>query len=189
MLARSEHRASRWDPIDLAALAAHTVERCRSTAAAAGIEFRLELGRCPVAGDAALLDRLVGNLVDNATRHNRSPGGWVEVTTTVADGHALLHVMNSGPPVDADEIPALFEPFTRQSGARLGDAKGFGLGLSIVAAVVSAHGGRVEARPGPEGGLLVTVQLPVGPQVEPIAPWEADDAAPLSAAGAPVRPR
>ena len=67
---------------------------------------------------------------------------------------------SSGPEVPPDRVDELFEPFRRGPVERTGAARGAGLGLSIVRAVVLAHGGAVSARPVVGGGLSVTVRLP-----------------------------
>ncbi|WP_228389689.1 sensor histidine kinase [Streptomyces smaragdinus] len=112
----------------------------------------------PVTGDPRLLERLVGNLVDNARRHNR-PGGWIRLTTGVRDGRSELRVVNSGPVVNAADIDRLFQPFQRLH-PRTAGPPGHGLGLSIVAAIAAAHDADVEADPGPRGGLDVRVRFP-----------------------------
>jgi signal transduction histidine kinase len=116
--------------------------------------------RC-VAGDAALLEQLVVNLVQNAVRHNE-PGGAVQLR--VAAAGPALEVFNTGPHVPPESIPELFEPFRRGGTQRTGSDRGVGLGLSIVASIATAHRGSVAAVPGPSGGLCVTVELP-GPDV------------------------
>ena len=119
-----------------------------------GVEVRT--GPRTVAGDPVLLERLVVNLIDNAVTYNHT-GGWVRVE--VADTPALA-VSNTGPQIDPETVPALFEPFHRGSPDRTGDTKHSGLGLSIVRSVADAHGGRADARSRPDGGLDVTVWLP-----------------------------
>jgi signal transduction histidine kinase len=114
-----------------------------------------------VTGDRPLLERLAGNLVENAVRHNR-PGGWVRVETSADRATVRLEVASTGPLVAESEVPGLFEPFRRQGEARTGSDGGVGLGLSIVRSVVAAHGGTVEAHPVPGGGLAVTVRLARG---------------------------
>ncbi len=140
-------------------------QTCREALAAVAVEVRerglqvaTAYGPAVVLGDAGLLGRLAGNLVENAVRHNL-PGGWVRVDTGTVDGRARLQVSNSGAPLDSAEVPALFEPFRRAGAARTA-RRGAGLGLSIVRAVVAAHGGAVEAQARPGGGLVVTVDLP-----------------------------
>jgi signal transduction histidine kinase len=90
-------------------------------------------------------------------RYNR-PGGFVEVRTRSGVGSVELRVENSGPPIDSADAARLAEPFERL--AREADAKGAGLGLSIVRAVSQAHGGTVAIEPRAEGGLVVSVRLP-----------------------------
>jgi signal transduction histidine kinase len=114
----------------------------------------------PALGDRGLLERLVGNLVENGVRHNVD-GGWLRVDTGTVDGRTRLQVMSSGQVVPAEEVPRLFEPFRRQGTARTA-RRGAGLGLSIVRAVATVHGGTVEAEARPDGGLTVTVDLPRG---------------------------
>jgi signal transduction histidine kinase len=111
-----------------------------------------------VLGDRGLLERLVGNLVENGVQHNVD-GGWVRVDAGTVGEHARLQVMSSGPIVPAEEVPRLFEPFRRQGTARTA-RRGAGLGLSIVRAVATVHGGTVTAEARAEGGLTVTVDLP-----------------------------
>ena len=108
-----------------------------------------------VLGNPTLLARLVSNLVDNAVRHNVD-GGWIRIAVT-----SFAFVVETGGPVlDQAKVTALAEPFRRLGTARTGSDAGSGLGLSIVAAVAAAHGGRLvlDARPG--GGLRVRVELP-----------------------------
>ncbi|QGK72137.1 HAMP domain-containing protein [Allosaccharopolyspora coralli] len=109
-------------------------------------------------GDPALLERVVGNLLENAVRHNVD-GGWVEATTRHGPQWTSLCVRSSGTEITLDQVESLFEPFHRAGVARTARA-GTGLGLSIVRAAVAAHGGRVRAEPVGAGGLSVTVDLP-----------------------------
>ncbi|MFD9423619.1 MULTISPECIES: cell wall metabolism sensor histidine kinase WalK [unclassified Streptomyces] len=113
-------------------------------------------GPCTVRGNRLLLAQLVANLLANAVTYN-VPGGSVEMSLTAA---GVLVVRNTGPVVADADIAGFFEPFRRGEGRdRMGP--GSGLGLSIVRSIAVAHGGTVTAVPGPEGGLAVTVQLPV----------------------------
>lgn len=84
----------------------------------------------------------------------------MEVATSTADGQAVLAVRNSGEPVPPEDIRGLFEPFRRLGGDRVGQGRGHGLGLSIAAAVVSAHHGEVNVEPLEGGGLSSVVYLP-----------------------------
>ncbi len=115
-------------------------------------------GAAQVLGDRGLLERLAGNLVENAVRHN-VVGGWLRVDIGTVQGRARLEVSSSGPMVAAEEVAGLFEPFRRHGTARTA-RRGAGLGLAIVRAVAQAHGGTAAAAARPEGGLTVTVDLP-----------------------------
>ena len=159
LLARTEGAGiGERHPVDLAATVPPAVAAVRTEAGHAGLRVRTRPTPAPTNGDPVLLERVTGNLVENAVRHN-VPGGWVEVVTGVRDGVAELCVASSGPEIPAGGVPELFEPFRRGAG-RTAAAPGSGLGLSIVRALVRAHGGTVDATPVPGGGLTVTVRLP-----------------------------
>jgi len=160
LLARSDRGATALAPVDLAALAEEAVAQSAAEAATAGVEFRAQFEPAPTSGDDALLGRLAGNLVENAIRHN-DRGGHVEVVTgPAADaGEVRLAVANSGPVIDPADVDGLFEPFRRLGADRIA-GRGAGLGLSIVRSVTVAHGGRINARPRPGGGLVVEIFLP-----------------------------
>jgi len=115
----------------------------------------------PAVGDPALLERVAGNLLENAVRHNID-GGWIDVRTSATPEWATLRVSSSGVRIDAGHVSELFEPF-RRGGVDRTAQSGTGLGLSIVRAVVIAHHGQVTAAPVPDGGLSVTVHLPAKP--------------------------
>jgi signal transduction histidine kinase len=87
-------------------------------------------------------------------------GGHVHVVTRTDEDFAVLQVGNTGPIIPKDSVPVLFEPFRRLGRDRTGQHRGHGLGLSIVASVVAAHGGTVEALPRDAGGMDVYVRLP-----------------------------
>ena len=171
-LSRSESSLRDSVRLDLADLAGDVASELIGEADDAGITLDLTLDGAPVRGDRALLERLIGNLVENAIRYNRS-GGWVrlDVRTQLVNGHevASVGVENSGSPVPATEITSLFAPFRRGTAATRERPAGYGLGLAIVQSVAAVHGGTVEARPGQAGGLLVRVAIPAA-RSEPSAP-------------------
>ena len=155
-LARSQRGLERREFVDLTALV-----RDRLPESGPRVEARLEAA--PVLGDPQLIERLVVNLTENAVRHNlpAGEGGWVSVWTGLdAAGRAGLRIENSGPLIPADRAAGLFQPFRRLGPERVRKRDGLGLGLSIVAAVVAVHGGRVLARTRTQGGLTVEVSLP-----------------------------
>jgi signal transduction histidine kinase len=156
-LARSEGGVTRRDPVDLADCARTAVAQAGAEATARNLDIRPALEPAPVRGDRRLLERLVANLVENAVRHNVD-GGTVEVATASAAGRSTVEVRNDGPVVPSDAVASLLEPFQRLDRGARGD--GVGLGLSIVRSVAEAHGGSVELRARPAGGLVARVSLP-----------------------------
>ncbi|MCX4457395.1 HAMP domain-containing histidine kinase [Streptomyces sp. NBC_01340] len=161
LLARSDNQIVERKPVDLAEVATQAVDQVHGEAAAKGVKIRGERAAAVVQGNGVLLERIALNLVQNAVRYNVSEDGWVEVTTLVQHGHAVLVVSNTGPVVPAYEIDNLFEPFRRLRTERTGSDKGVGLGLSIARSVARAHGGHIAAEPREGGGLVMRVTLPI----------------------------
>jgi signal transduction histidine kinase len=163
LLARSE-APSAVDPaaartVDLADLVVPALAAMRTEATRRGLRVREQRAPAPTVGDPVLLERVAGNLVENAVRHN-VPAGWVEIRTGVRGASAELYVSSGGPEIAPERVEELFEPFRRGPVDRTADTPGSGLGLSIVRAVVHAHGGTVVAEPVSGGGLTVVVRLP-----------------------------
>ena len=160
VLARSERGIERWSDVDLAGSAETALAVAAPEATLKGVDMRSTLVTVVVRGDAGLLDRLVGNAVENGIRHNFT-GGWVEVRTGRRGSRAYLEVTNTGPVLDDATVATLTEPFRRVGPDRGASDAGFGLGLSIVEGVVNAHLGSMKLRARPGGGLVVRVELPV----------------------------
>ena len=161
-LARAQHGGTvrrstvALDKLATTVLAAH---------AAAINDMHLTVGQdhhdAAMPGDQALLTHLIDNLIDNAIRHNQ-PGGWICVGTGTGTDTARLVVENSGPVLDPDRVGELAQPFRRAVPDRTGaDGTGVGLGLSIVAAIAATHHGTLDLHARPDGGLRVTVTLPL----------------------------
>ena len=159
VLARSDRGAIGREPVDLGAAAERALDAHGEHIRVGELWADMALTPASTAGDPVLLDRMVANIVGNAVLHN-VPGGWLRVATSRSSDRAILEVANGGPAIDPSEVALLFEPF-RRVGGRSADSGGVGLGLSIVASVVTAHGGRVAAHARPEGGLAITVELPL----------------------------
>jgi signal transduction histidine kinase len=147
-------------PFDLTDVAEHVLDQAAEEAAEREVTIHQLLDAAPTTGEAVLVERLVQNLVENAIRHNQ-PKGEVWVTTRRRTEQVELVVANTGLHVPAYEIETIFEPFRRLHGDRLRSDRGSGLGLSIVRVITEAHGGTVVARPREEGGLTITVELPL----------------------------
>jgi len=126
-----------------------------------------------VEGDEHRLHQVLANLLSNARTHTPA-GTSVRVCVRGRDQQAVVEVVDSGPGIQAEMLPRVFDRFTRGDTSRSRDRGGTGLGLSIVAAVVAAHGGSVHIESGP-GRTAVTVLLPraVDTQLRD-AGWETD---------------
>lgn len=161
-LARSEHGIQRTTAIDLAERTSESIQNLEAAAAANHVTIDARLEPADVQGDGALIDLAISNLLNNAVRHNRS-GGEVRVRTSVHQDHAVLDVENDGEAIDPENIDELAQPFVRGDRAlrsHQGQA-GFGLGLSIVQAVVDAHHGRFVLHARTEGGVSSHIELPI----------------------------
>jgi two-component system osmolarity sensor histidine kinase EnvZ len=102
------------------------------------------------------MQRLLGNLIDNALRHG---GGEVDVVTGEDDACVYLEVLDRGPGIPEDAVERMLQPFTRLDTARSGS--GTGLGLAIVDRIARMHGGRIKLLPREGGGLRARVELPL----------------------------
>jgi two-component system OmpR family sensor kinase len=113
----------------------------------------------PLEGDETRLRQVVGNLFANALKH--TPAGTpVNAQVRAGGDHVVLEVADRGPGLSDHDRGEIFEPFYRSDPARARDSGGAGLGLAIVAAIVRAHGGDVEAEDREGGGALFRVSLP-----------------------------
>jgi len=151
--------------VDLADLIEKVVEDARFEVDAGDGDVQLVWAAKPrVTGSPELLHSAVENVVRNGVAHT-VPGSVVDVWLGEEQYHggrmAVVRVRDRGPGVPAEELERLFEPFHRVDDARDRRTGGVGLGLAITERAVRAHGGEVEARNHPEGGLEVTIRLPV----------------------------
>jgi signal transduction histidine kinase len=157
-LATSDQPLANIEQVDLATAAEDAVEAAGPVIRRLGLKVDTVLDAAPTTGNRLLLERMVGNLVDNAVRHN-NPGGWVRAHSEVSGGRAVFTIANSGPVIPEALLPSLFEPFRRVE-ERTGEHDGAGLGLAIARSIGTAHGADLDARCIPAGGLMVTVTLP-----------------------------
>jgi signal transduction histidine kinase len=183
LLARLDERASGADPgraghapVDLASLARDVVTRYVSARVLvtdetemvpAGGSADADGGEVPraetlVAGDRDGLERLLGNLIDNAVRY---AAAGVRVAVRPGDGWAELTVTDDGPGIPPEDLDRAFDRFARLDCARSRDGEepgGAGLGLAIVRATAHAHGGTARLEPASgKPGLRAVVRLPV----------------------------
>ena len=154
----SEQGRQQAEQLDLAALAEDALEQAADAIRERGLAVTAALEPARISGDAHLLGRLVWNLVDNAVRHNVA-GGWIRLSTGTDAGAAYLRIANSGEVITDAAVSSLAEPFRRLAG-RTGDGGGFGLGLSIVRSVSTAHGATMTVTNPPGGGLDILIRLP-----------------------------
>ncbi|WP_319241958.1 ATP-binding protein [uncultured Propionivibrio sp.] len=111
-----------------------------------------------VMGDPELLHRVFDNLLRNAMTH-AADGKWVRLSLSVRGDIACVQVEDRGPGVLSSETEQIFQPFYR--GARTSGVSGHGLGLVIARQIVENYGGQIKAENRPEGGLRVSVYLPM----------------------------
>jgi two-component system OmpR family sensor kinase len=149
------------EAVDLRAIATDAVADARVVAPQRQISLSAN-GPVIVNGDDTRLRQVLGNLVRNALVHTpqQSP---IEVTVATTDSVGRMSVSDHGPGLAAEDIERIFEPFYRADPSRSRDSGGAGLGLSIVSAVVTAHGGRVKVSQTEGGGATFDVELPLAP--------------------------
>ncbi len=99
-------------------------------------------------------------------------GGTLTLRATARDNHVVLAVRDTGPGIPAEHLPHIFDRFYKADGSRAGSTipSGSGLGLSIVQAIVTSHGGTVTASNAPGGGAEFNIVLPTDPAVLPTDP-------------------
>jgi two-component system OmpR family sensor kinase len=171
LLARmDQHRPLEKKPVDLLALATDAMIDARVTGHGHKLRLRTQGGEddddvepAIVLGDETRLRQVLQNLITNAVTH--TPAG-TEVTVFVGtEGRdAVLEVSDNGPGMAAEDAERVFERFYRTDPSRTRALGGSGLGLSIVSALVAAHGGKVTLRTAPGEGAAFRVTLPLASQ-------------------------
>jgi len=170
VLARARHEDhAALGVVSLDAILGRVLDEARAEPDARHLRWHEEIvPEVTVLGDASLLDLALRNLIENAIHHNVD-AGTIQVTLRRVGTDAILEIANSGTVLDGD-IDRLREPFYRHAATRLGAtdrAPGFGLGLSLVDSVVTLHRGELVLEARAEGGLLVTVRLPLSSDGRP----------------------
>ncbi len=140
-------------------------------AEASGVELRFRPCGLPISTDPRLLDRILRHLVANAIKHGAGQrtgqrtggrtGGVVLVIGRRRDGHALFQVWDNGPGIPPEHLDSIFEEFRQLGNPERNAAKGFGLGLSIVAGMAGLLGLRVGVRSVVGRGSVFTVAVPL----------------------------
>jgi signal transduction histidine kinase len=149
---------------DIAELIGHALAGADSVIAERRLTVRCDIDRGNlVPCDPVLIERMLGNLIDNAALHNE-PGGWIEIESHAHGDEVITRIINTGAVLDKTTVERLGEPFYRARPGQ-GDAPGTGLGLAIAKSIAEAHGGRLDVGGRPGGGVIATVALPAAAHV------------------------
>ena len=150
-------------PVELVAVIQGAIDEIRTVAEAKGVALTFTCRVIPgtVGGEALRLQQVVANLLSNAVKFTPS-GGHVEVRLGSTGSQAEIQVVDTGPGIEPEFFPHLFEKFTQADTSTTRHHGGVGLGLAIVKALVERHGGTVHAESaGPGKGATFTLRIPV----------------------------
>jgi signal transduction histidine kinase len=151
-------------PMDLAALGGELIAEFRAAHPDRAIEYRAE-GDLSGHWDSDRIRQAISNLVGNALQHGSAD---FPVTLSVSENAAdiLIHIHNGGDPIAASELPRIFNPLMRGSGAERPEANrpgSIGMGLYIAREVAKSHGGRIDVTSTAKDGTSFTIRLPRQP--------------------------
>ena len=145
-------------PVALSGVVARAFDLYREVAESKGVTLTVDLRRdAVVSADLMRLEQVAANLIDNAVKYTPA-GGDVVAEVDMEHGRGLLRVRDTGPGIPPAEMPHVWDRLFRGDTART--ERGLGLGLSLVKAVVEAHGGSVSVSSEPGHGSVFTVSLP-----------------------------
>jgi len=147
----------RREPVDLADIVERAEDLYKDVADAENLALRATGAHVNVLGDRTRLEQVAANLVDNAVKYT-PPGGQVEISCGRDGDRAFIRVADSGPGIPPDELPRIWDRLFRGDASRA--ERGLGLGLSLVKAIVEAHGGTVAVESAPGRGARFTVYFP-----------------------------
>jgi heavy metal sensor kinase len=161
-------------PLDLGAVVTDLVDQFQIPAEEKEVLLTAEVEPCaPVEADHTQIERLLSNLLSNAVKYTPK-GGTVRVIAGPAReaGWTKISVEDTGVGIPAENLPHIFDRFYRVRNAQTNSIQGLGLGLSFVAWIVEAHGGRIDVASNSGVGTRFTVLLPSGPEPPEPAPAE-----------------
>ena len=154
-----EGRPLEREPVELDEVVGEAVDAARVVEPGRPIDLAVE--PATVTGDRSRLRQVLDNLLANVRAHTPATTP-VSVELRRVDGSAVLTVADHGPGLTEEQAAHVFERFYRADPSRARASGGVGLGLSIVAAVVEAHGGTAEVQATPGGGATFVIALPLG---------------------------
>jgi two-component system OmpR family sensor kinase len=160
LLARLDQgRPLEREPVDLVPLALDAVAAAGAVEPERPITVEIEEGPAEVRGDPNRLRQVVDNLLANVREHT-APATPASVRVAATDAHVTLVVSDEGPGMSADDASHAFDRFWQAGGDTSSAGRGAGLGLSIVAEIVAAHGGEIRLDTAPGQGATFTIALP-----------------------------
>ena len=143
----------------MAILVAQAVELYQYVAEEKSVSLRAKaVGPLPITADADRIRQVLANLLDNAVKYTPA-GGSVEVTAVSRDDAVVVAVADTGEGISPDDIPRIFDRLYRADKSRT--QRGLGLGLSLVRAVLFAHGGTIDVHSTPGAGSRFQFSLPM----------------------------
>ncbi len=153
-------------PLDMHSLVDETLDVIKAECEQAGISVcnKINPATPPVLADSDRITQVLLNLLDNARRYTAA-GGQVTVRAEPKDKMLVVSVSDSGSGINAADLPHIFERFYRVDRARTATTGGSGLGLSIVKAIITAHGGNVSAESNVSQGTRISFSLPLAAAV------------------------
>jgi two-component system, OmpR family, sensor histidine kinase AdeS len=167
-LANSNRMVLNRENIDLAQEVERVLVATRPDLEAAGLSPMLALASAPLMADGARVRQAVGAVLVNAQRY-APDSGVLRITTRMAQGQAVLEIVDHGPGLPPGVSDQAFDRFWRAEESRGRTTGGSGLGLAVVRAIALAHGGQVTLSNHDGGGTIFVMSLPVGGTVHKVS--------------------
>jgi heavy metal sensor kinase len=167
MLARADANAAqlKLEPTNLQPLLRSVAQKCRVLALGKGLAFSESIPplHALLMANEPALERLLLCVVDNAVKYTPA-GGRVSLALFLVNGHAVIHLQDTGIGITEKDLPHVFERFYRADQARSRETRGSGLGLSIARWIAESHNGSIEVSCRLGQGTKVTIRLPLAPE-------------------------